>query len=134
PSSVISVVVSLVGGYISDKIKLKYLLYLILVAQILALFCLARLNDGIYYFGFIVGNGIVAGLYNVLMAVAWPRFYGRENLGQITGFVMSIIVFASALGPIIFSLSATVLGNYSFAILGLAVFLLFVAIFSFKAD
>lgn len=134
PSSVISVTISLVGGYISDKIRLKYLLYINLAAQILALFCLARLNDGIYYFGFIVGNGIVAGLYNVLMAVVWPRFYGRKNLGQITGFIMSIIVFASALGPIIFSLSATVLGSYSFAILGLVIFVLIAAIFSFKAD
>ena len=134
PSSVISVTVSLVGGYISDKIRLKYLLYINLAAQILALFCLSRLNDGIYYYGFIAGNGIVSGIYNVLMAVVWPRFYGRENLGRITGFVMSIIVFSSALGPILFSLSASKLGSYSFTILGLVVLLVILSIFSYKAD
>ncbi len=134
PSSVISVTVSLVGGYISDKIRLKYLLYLNLAAQIVALFCLSRLNDGIYYYGFIAGNGIVSGIYNVLMAVVWPRFYGRENLGRITGFVMSIIVFSSALGPILFSLSASKFGSYGFTILGLVVLLIILSVFSYKAD
>lgn len=134
PSSVISVIISLVGGYISDKIRLKYFLYIILAAQIFALFCLSYLNAGIYYYGFIAGNGIVSGFYNVLMAVVWPRFYGRENLGRITGFIMAIIVFSSALGPILFSLSASKFGSYRFAILGLVILLLIISVFSYKAD
>lgn len=134
PVSVISVVVSLVGGYISDKIRLKLLLIIMLVGQILALFSLAFLNDGIFYYGYILGNGIVSGLYNVLMAVTWPRFYGRENLGKITGFVMAIIVFASALGPTLFSLSATKLGSYSIAIFGLAGIVAVFTVLSFKAN
>jgi len=77
---------------------------------------------------------LVSGLYNVLMAVTWPRFYGRENLGKITGFVMAIIVFASALEPTLFSLSATKLGSYSIAIFGLAAIVAVITIFSFKAD
>ncbi len=134
PISFISITVSLVGGYISDKIRLKYLLYIILAAQIVALFCLSHLNDGIYYYGFIAGNGIVSGLYNVLMAVVWPRFYGRENLGRITGFVMSIIVFSSALGPVLFSMSASTFGSYKFAISGLVTLLVVLTVFSYKAD
>ena len=134
PVSVISVLVSLVGGYISDKIRLKILLIVLLVGQVAALLSLAFLNDGIFYYGYIIGNGMVSGLYNVLMAVTWPRFYGRENLGKITGFVMAIIVFASALGPTLFSLSATKLGSYSVAIFGLAAVVAIITIFSFKAD
>ncbi len=134
PISAISVVISLGGGYISDRIRLKYLLILILFGQMIALFSLGNLNDGIFYYGFIVGNGIVSGLYNVLMAVTWPRFYGRENLGRITGFIMSLIVFASALGPILFSFSSTQLGSYSFAFFGLATIVFVIAILSFKAN
>ncbi|MCK5731343.1 MAG: MFS transporter, partial [Draconibacterium sp.] len=134
PISIISVVISLTGGYISDKIKLKYLLYIILAGQLIALFSLGNLNDGLFYYGFIIGNSIVSGLYNVLMAVTWPRFYGRKNLGKITGFVMSIIVFASALGPIIYSFSATKLGSYSFAFFALGAVILLIAFFSFKAN
>ncbi len=134
PISAISVVISLVGGYISDRIRLKYLLTLLLVGQVIALFSLGNLNDGIFYYGFIIGNGIVSGLYNILMAVTWPRFYGRENLGRITGFIMALIVFASALGPILFSFSSTQLGSYSFAFFGLALIVFVIAIFSFKAN
>jgi MFS family permease len=134
PVSVISVIVSLIGGYISDKIRLKILLIVMLVGQIAALMSLAFLNDGIFYYGYIVGNGLVSGLYNVLMAVTWPRFYGRENLGKITGFVMAIIVFASALGPTLFSFSATKLGSYSYAIFGLTTIVVTIIFFSFKAN
>jgi MFS family permease len=134
PVSVISVLVSLIGGYISDKIRLKILLIIMLVGQIVALLSLAFLDDGLFYYGYIIGNGLVSGLYNVLMAVTWPRFYGRENLGKITGFVMAIIVFASALGPTLFSFSATKLGSYSIAIFGLTAIVAIVIFFSFKAN
>lgn len=134
PVSVISVSVSLFGGYISDKIRLKFLLTILLAGQVLALISLAFLNDGTFYYGYILGNGIASGLYNVLMAVTWPRYYGRENLGKITGFVMAIIVFASALGPTLFSLSATNLGSYSIAIFGLTAVVVVFLFLSFRAN
>lgn len=134
PSSVISVALSLLGGYVSDRIKLKYLLYLCLGGQILALYSMAHLNNHLFYIGYIVGNGIVAGMYNTLMAVTWPRFYGRENLGRITGLVMSIIVFASAFGPVLFSFSLTSLGSYNYAIYGLMIVVFVLILLSHKAD
>ncbi len=134
PVSIISVSISLFGGWVSDRIKLKYLLYLILAGEVLALSCLANLTMGISYYGFILGNGIAAGLHNVLMAVTWPRFYGRENLGKITGFVMSLIVFASALGPIMLSFSFSFAGSYSFGFYALAAIVAAALFFAFKAD
>ncbi|MCG6187721.1 MFS transporter [Maribellus maritimus] len=134
PVSVISVALSLGGGWVSDRIKLKYLLYLIFIGEILALVCLANLNGGIFYFGFILGNGIASGLYNVLMAVTWPRFYGRENLGRITGFVMSLIVFASALGPMLLSFSFLKTENYSIGFYVLALIILAALFLAYKAD
>jgi OFA family oxalate/formate antiporter-like MFS transporter len=134
PISVASVSIALVGGWISDRIKLKYLLYLLLFGEFIALFSLGNMNDGIYYYSFIVGNGIVSGVFNVLMAVTWPRFYGRQNLGKITGFVMALIVFGSALGPILFSVSFSKFGSYSFALFGLAMVVVIIALLSFKAN
>jgi MFS family permease len=86
-----------------------------------------------YYYGFIVGNGIVSGVFNVLMAVTWPRFYGRDNLGKITGFVMALIVFGSALGPIIFSVSFSQTGSYSYGIYFLLAVVVLLSTFAFKA-
>ena len=133
PISFISVSLSLLGGWISDRIKLVYLLYLLLTGEVLALVSLAQVEKHIFYIGFIVGSGMVSGMYNVLMAVTWPRYYGREHLGKITGFVMALIVFGSALGPITFSLSLSQLGSYSPAIYTLLGIVLVLVVFSYRA-
>ncbi|WP_347840983.1 MFS transporter [uncultured Draconibacterium sp.] len=133
PVSLISVSFALVGGWISDRIKLQYLLWLMLFAELIALFSLAKISSDIFYYTFIIGNGIVSGIFNVLMAVTWPRFYGREHLGQITGFVMALIVFGSALGPILFSLSFSQFGTYSLGIYVLVGILLLITALAFKA-
>lgn len=134
PISFLSVGLSFFGGWISDRIKLKYLLYLVLIGEFIALVSLANLNDGVFYYGFILGHGIVNGLFNVLMSVTWPRFFGYKHLGSITGFVMSITVFASALGPLIYSFSFTHYGSYSFAASGLAFLVLLLLILSPKGN
>ncbi len=133
PGSIISLSFALVGGWISDRIKLQYLLWLMLLAELIALYSLAHINTGFYYYSFIIGNGIASGIYNVIMAVTWPRFYGRDHLGQITGFVMSLIVFGSALGPILFSLSFSQFGTYSMGIYLLIFVLLIISVFAYKA-
>lgn len=133
PVSLISVSFAFIGGWISDRIKLHYLLYLMLFGEVLGLFSLANINSGFYYYTFIIGNGIVSGVFNVLMAVTWPRFYGRKNLGKITGFVMALIVFGSALGPILFSVSYSQTGSYSIGIYILTALVLFVSALAFKA-
>lgn len=134
PVSVMSVSISMIGGWISDRIKLKYLLYIMLFGEIVALFCLGNLNGGLFYWGYIFGNSLASGLFNVLVAVTWPRFFGRENLGQISGFVMSLIVFGSALGPVLLSLSLSITGSYHPAFFVLATIVLILIFFSRKAD
>lgn len=134
PISFLSVCISFVGGWISDRIKLKYLLYFVLTGELIALLSLAQLNDGLFYYGFILGHGMANGLYNVLMTVTWPRFYGRQNLGRISGFVMSLVVFSSALGPVLYSLSLSWLGSYGYASLVLALVVLVLLIFSYKGN
>lgn len=134
PVSFMSVGISFFGGWISDRIKLKYLLYVFLAGELIALYSLANMNDGIYYYGFIVGHGMANGLYNVLMTVTWPRFYGRQNLGRISGFVMSLIVFFSAIGPVLFSFSLTRFGSYSYASFGLAFFIFVLLILSYRGN
>jgi len=115
PTSAISVFISLAGGWLSDHIKMKYLLLVFLFGQIVSLVSLSFLSPGLPYFFMILGNGIVGGLFSVLTSVVWPRFYGRKHLGAISGFAMSSLVFFSAMGPLLFSFSFTELGSYAWA-------------------
>ncbi|MFV0290856.1 MAG: MFS transporter [Mangrovibacterium sp.] len=115
PAAIISTIVTLAGGYLSDQIRLKWFLLVFLLAMAGFNLCLALLGSQGAYIGLILTYGVSTGLYSLLISIAWPRFFGRENLGAISGFSMSLVVFLSAIGPILFSSSLSYLGSYGYA-------------------
>ncbi len=135
PTSVIAVVVQFGCGYASDYIRLKYLLIFFMIGMLASTFGLTMLGgQPIAYWMIISGNGIVWGLWSVLIGVTWPRFYGLKNLGAISGLSMSWTVIGSALGPYLFSLSFNASGGYdlvAWLCVGISALLL---LFAFKAD
>jgi len=99
----VSALTAILGGWISDRIQLKWLLLVSIAGQVIA-------SLGLFAFGheagrllFVLGYGIFAGLFGILLTVAWPRYFGRDHLGAIAGFNQSILVISSALGPYLFS-------------------------------
>lgn len=135
PTSLIAVAVQFIGGYASDYIRLKFLLILFAAGMILSIVGLTMLGgDSWGYWMIICGNGVVWGLYTVLIGVTWPRFYGLKHLGAISGFSLSWTVIGSALGPYMFSLSMDLTGSYDLvAWICLGITAILVAL-SFKAD
>jgi MFS family permease len=116
PAAVIAFVLNLIFSPLSDYIKLKYILLielLGLLASMLAIFFLK--NVGYMYYVIIAGQGISQGMFGIVSAVTWPRFFGVRHLGAITGYVMGWTVVGSAIGPYFFSLSLKYLGNYAWA-------------------
>jgi len=135
PTSLIAVGIQFLGGYASDYIRLKFLLILFALGMVLSIVGLSMLGDnGLAYWMIICGNGVVWGLYTVLIGVTWPRFYGLKHLGAISGYSLSWTVIGSALGPYMFSLSMNLTGSYdlvAWICLAIAVFLVVLA---FRAD
>ena len=70
---------------------------------IMAAIGLLILDDTIGIYLLIIGLGIYSGLFAGVNAVTWPRYFGRLNLGAITGKIMSFLVIASALAPSLFT-------------------------------
>ncbi len=135
PASVIAIIFQFLGGWISDYIKLKYLLLVYMLAMIATTTGLYFLRAGQFpYWMVVTGNGISWGMYVLISAVTWPRFFGLKNLGAISGFSLSWIVIGSALGPYLFSLSYESTGNYN--LIAIFSFVAAVVLFflSFKAD
>ncbi|MBC8260143.1 MAG: MFS transporter [SAR324 cluster bacterium] len=115
PISAVSVISHFVAGWASDRMPLKFLLMILLTG--LAVGCMGILNLESFWFRLmlIVGFGVQGGIWGCLTVVAWPRFYGRKHLGAISGAFMGAQVFASAIGPPVFGLSESLIGNYSAA-------------------
>jgi cyanate permease len=135
PTSLIAIVVQFSCGYLSDFIRLKYLLSVFMLGILITSTGLIFLGSAGFAFWFIIaGNGVVWGLYTVLIAVTWPRFYGLKNLGAISGFSLSFSVVGSALGPYFFSLSLNLTGSYNLVAWICLVTALLLLLFSFRAD
>lgn len=134
PGTIIAVILNIIGGILADRIKAKYLLMVMLSGIIIANISLCYLAPGIPVITLIIGNGIGAGLFGVIGNVTFPRFYGREHLGAINGFTMSLMVFSSAIAPWLFSKCLDLTQSYKIMTListGIALLLLASA---FKAN
>ena len=117
PMSLFGIVANLLGGWISDRLKLKWLLIAMMAAQAIGTTGLLSFGEPLGRILFIVGFGVTIGLFPVLVTVTWPRFYGRKHLGAISGLNMSIMVFASAIGPAAFSIGRNLTGSYQTVVL-----------------
>ncbi len=113
PMSIISVAASMLFNSISDKIKLKYILYIMIIGSVACSLGLGVLQYKSGFYLLVAGAGVMSGIYAVLSSVAWPRFFGRKHLGAISGVNMQMMVFSSALGPYLFSLSYSFFNSYS---------------------
>ena len=112
PMSYFGVTSSFIGGWLSDRIHLKWLLLVMMAAQAAMIVGLMSFDEQSSRHLLIVGGGVSGGLFGTLVTVAWPRFFGREHLGAISGLHMSIMVFASAIGPVLFAAARSLTGSY----------------------
>ncbi len=113
PIAILSVVSGFFGNWISDFIDLKYHFYAFILTTALGAFALTLPFSAFSEILLISGFGLAGGFFNVLNSVTWPKLFGREHLGAISGMGMSFVVAGSALGPMIFSLMEKFWGDYS---------------------
>ena len=115
PGSVLAVLTHMLAGWLSDRMALGWLLAAMLAALVVSATGLFLLEPGLPMALLIVGNGVAGGLFGLLSAVTWVRFFGRRHLGAISGVHMSVNVFCSAIGPVLFSQSLGWGGSYDIA-------------------
>tara|TARA_Y100001970_G_C13953592_1_gene709488 strand:- start:203 stop:730 length:528 start_codon:yes stop_codon:yes gene_type:complete len=112
PVAVFSTSANLLASWFVDNAKLKPFLILMLGSFILGSFGFINLDAGSGYWILAAGFGMGGGLWGVVSNLAFIRFFGPGHVGEVSGFSTSISVFASALGPFVFSLAVDVLGSY----------------------
>ena len=95
-----SVGANVVGGWLSDRIHLKRLLGFRMAMQMVGMAGLAGLGSLIGRWAFISAR--LRGAVRHDVDGSFSRFYGRFT-GAISGLSMSVMVYASAAGPYLFS-------------------------------
>ncbi len=115
PASFLSITANFVGSWLSDFIRIRYILLVQQASLLTAMFFISRIAPGVPYVMIIISYGITVGLFNITNSIVWPRYYGIEHLGAITGQIMGLMVAGSAVGPYFFSLIRKYTGSYSTA-------------------
>ena len=113
PAAVVSTTTNLVAGWLADKWPLKPFLIVMLIAFITGATGVVHLAQDWGYWAMVAGFGIGGGLWSVLSNLAFIRNFGPLHLGEISGLCTSLMVFASAIGPAIFSIGLDYSGSYS---------------------
>ena len=115
PSAIVSTSTNFIASYLADSMRLKPLLIVMLCAFIAGGVGLVNLEHDWGYWLLVAGFGTGGGLWGVLSNLAFIRFFGPLHLGEISGLNASVTVTASAIGPLLFSLSKDTFGTYAAA-------------------
>ena len=108
PQAVISVATNLSASALAYYARLKTFLSVMLASFTLGAVGLIYLQHETGYWALVLEFGIGGGLWGMLANLAFIRHYGRKRLGEISGLNSSLTVFASAIGPLLFSVACDV--------------------------
>ncbi len=107
-----SVTANLTAAWLSDRISMRYLFFSLLIAETAGTLGMVFLGSTVGLWMLVAGYGTAGGIFVVLLTVAFPQFFGRAHLGAIAGLNTSVMVFASAIGPILFALGRNITGDF----------------------
>ncbi len=92
---------TLPAGRVLEKFKENHVMTIVFLVQALSILILMSTYH--FYTAIIFGvvTGFITGFQNVTRRVIWPNYYGKRNLGSISGFTMTALVIGSAVSPLV---------------------------------
>lgn len=134
PIAVTSAALNLASGILVDRVRLRVMMAIALLLQALSLWMVAFLGTAALALAFGGLIGATSGLMRTVSTVAWAKYYGRRHLGSISGVTSTVLVAASALGPLPMGVARDWLGSYTATLNMLAVIPLGLAVASLFVD
>jgi MFS transporter, OFA family, oxalate/formate antiporter len=113
PIAATGAIVQLLGGLLIGRVSIRLLLAVSLGMMSLVLVLAPSLSslEMAYFFGFCMG--VQGGLEMIVSSVVFANFFGRRHLGSIAGFASTLLVGASALGPMPIGVARDLMGGYA---------------------
>lgn len=134
PVAITTALTNVGSGFFVDHMRMRVLLAWALVMQAISLWMVPYLSTVTLAMAFGVSLGITNGLQRTVNTVAFAKYYGRRHLGSIAGVTSTVLVGASALGPMPMGVARDLLGSYGPTLKLLAVVPLILAIVSLFVD
>ena len=99
PIAFVSIPVTLLGGWIVDRMSPLVIALVMGVAQIVMYFSISNLDQPVLATIGVISWGLAIGCYAPLTSAAMPRFFGRRHLGAISGVQMSTCLLYTSPSP-----------------------------------
>ena len=112
PIALVSVPVTLVTGWLIDRVTPLAVAAAMAIAQLVMYPTVGALDVGWAAALAVVTWGASQGCFSALTSAAIPKLFGRRHLGAISGVQMSAMVIGSAIGPALFALVRSITGGY----------------------
>ncbi|MFP4144595.1 MAG: MFS transporter [Phycisphaeraceae bacterium] len=110
--SVVNLAVTAGVALAGQRVTPRHLLWGLVAGLAIDLAGLLMLETSWGWAALVVGSGIHWACFAFLLAVPWPRYFGRAHVGTISGLATGIMMVSTALGPYVFGLSADYAGDY----------------------
>ncbi|SFM12990.1 Sugar phosphate permease [Gracilibacillus orientalis] len=111
--AVVGIPMSLVSGFITEKIKTNYLFVIIFILELIILVLLILLANTFIAITIGILWGIANGFGRIATNVIWPDYFGRKHIGSINGVGATVMVAASAFGPLPFGVGYDIFHSYT---------------------
>jgi MFS transporter, OFA family, oxalate/formate antiporter len=112
PIAATSAAFQLITGLVIGRIPPRFLLAASLFMESAVLISATHLSSVTHAYAFGIFWGIQSGIEMLVMGVIFANYYGRQHLGAIAGFSSTLLVAASALGPMPFGIARDLMGGY----------------------
>lgn len=129
-TSIVSMISQLICGGISLYFPVHRLMALALALHAAALGALPFLSASWHIWTYAAVMGVAGGVITMVFFAIWGAAFGRAYLGRIQGAAQMLTVFASAVGPAVFSHCQDWTGSYFTAIYAIVPATLFLAVAS----
>ncbi|MCM3594187.1 MFS transporter [Metabacillus idriensis] len=120
--AIIGFPVTLLSGFILEKIRVNVVLAFLFIGQLVFLTVLYFTESFPAAILFGVIWGIVGGIERITITLIFPDYFGRKYLGSIKGIAMTVTVIGSAFGPLPFGVAYDLFGGYQEIILIMMLF------------
>lgn len=119
--AVVGIPMSLISGFITERINTNYMLVMVFVIEIILLLLLLVLTN--YLIAVMVGIvwGTANGLERIATNIIWPDYFGRKYIGSINGVGVTMGVAASSLGPLPFGIGFDLYQSYTPVLLAILI-------------
>ena len=113
PQTYGAIVVGLLYGYLADRFPARFLVptAMAMLAGALGLATVVAPGWRVVAYALVLGSAAAA--VRSINSTVMPRWFGVDHIGAIRGVSGSVGVFASALGPFVFSELRSAMGSYS---------------------